>query len=449
MTFKKRYLIILIANTILSLLFLSAIPIGAHNFFSSTEYNNTGLVAQKRFHKELYARLLNKENLLNLIEKKRILMIIEQNKGITYSALNELNNLDIKNAITKFAINGKNNTGNFSYRTEPFRYKDTYGVFVFMIDKTTISGYIRLYLIPILILSSLFLFILPTLINFKLLYTLKMSFVKLEEAANKVSNGEFELNLVRDHKDELYNFYESFNSMGLMLKENRDQKARIIMSISHDLKTPLTSMKGYIEAFNDKVVPKGKEDKYFKIITDKSNTLEERINTLVEYSKMETTEWNKTFSKIDFKIFMEEIALAFKDDCLIYNKIFEYKIDLNKINILCDVKLLTRAIENILENAKRYTESRGKISLHVKEVSNKIEIKVTDNGIGIDESDIKYIFEPFYKVEKGRNSKGMGMGLYTVKSIIDNHGGSIKCSSTSTGTTFTIELPTLFERHIS
>ncbi|MGL1889997.1 MAG: HAMP domain-containing histidine kinase [Spirochaetaceae bacterium] len=439
MTFRKRYIIILSINTLLSLLFICAIPFGAYNFFSPSEYKNTGLVSQKKFHKELYARLTNNTAQIDKLNRRHIIMIFEQNSGITYSAVKtDVNDLNINTTITNLKMF---ENSSFSYRTEPFKFKDSYGIFVFRIDKSTIFGYIRLYLIPILLVSTLIFFIIPALINFKLLYSLKMSFFSLEEAAEKVSKGEFDLNLVRDNKDELHSFYESFNKMGLVLKENRDQKARILMSISHDLKTPLTSMKGYIEAFNDKLVPKDKTEKYYKIIKDKSNILEERINTLVDYSKMETTEWKRTFTTINIKEFLTELTMAFKDDCLIYNRVFDYQIDINdKETLSCDSILLNRAIENILENAKRYTAAEGNISLTATIKQGNLKIIIDDNGKGISDSDIKYIFEPFYKVDKGRNSKGMGMGLYTVKSIIESHRGFITCKSSGSGTTFTIEL---------
>lgn len=273
-----------------------------------------------------------------------------------------------------------------------------------------------------------------------------MSFFKLEEAVNRVSKGDFDLNLVGNKKGELHSFYNSFNNMGRMLKDNRDQKTRLMMSISHDLKTPLTSMKGYIEAFHDNLVPPEKVRKYLNIIKDKSNLLEDRINTLIDYSKLETDEWKNSFTDIRLKPFLSDIALGFKDDCNIYNREFSYTIIIgNKTFIMGDPKLLMRAIENLLENAKRYTQDNGKIIMDVRENNQVLTISISDTGIGISEEDIKFIFKPFYRIEKGRNSKGMGMGLYTVKSIIENHDGKITCTSKQGyGSRFAIDFSNIY-----
>ncbi len=429
MTLKKRYLIILSLNTLMSLIFICAIPFGAYKFFRPVEYKNTSLISQSNFHKELYGILNSDTKTLNELPRgKHIFMVFTQKGGIIYSKdREEIVNVDLDSLIKNIDLM---NNMTFRYRTEPFQYKGDYGIFVFMIDKKSTVGYLRLYLVPILIISTLIFFVIPAIINFKLLYSLKMSFYKLEEAAEKVSKGDFDLNLVRDSKDELHSFYESFNRMGLILKESRDQKARLLMSISHDLKTPLTSMKGYIEAFNDNMVPKEKTSKYFNIIKDKSNILEDRINTLVDYSKIETHEWKKTFCEIKLEPFLNEIVKAFKDDCYIYNRDFFYDINIPKgLTISGDQKLLMRAIENLLENAKRYTNESGKIEFICKLIDEDLAILIKDNGQGISDNDIKYIFEPFFRVDKTRNTKGMGMGLYTVKSIIENHKGEISCES--------------------
>lgn len=440
MTFRKRYIIVLTLNSLFSIIFMSSLPLIVFKYLTPRRYGDTKLIAQQNFHKELYARLTDNEELLKEVPRgPHILMILTRDRGVVYNHNNE----EIEDINIDRALLGVRNLYDIRsrFRTESFIYGDDYGIFVFNIDRKSLIGTVRLYTIPISIFAIICFILLPSIINFSMLYNLKRSFYKLETAADRVSKGDFRINLVRKKKDELYSFYESFNRMGTMLQESRDQKSRLLMSISHDLKTPLTSMKGYIEAFKDNLVPKSKKEEYFNIIVNKSGILEERINNLVDFSKIETSEWKSSFEKINVNSFLTELTLAFKEDCIIYNREFDYSINIPKDFIIVgDIKLLSRAIENLLENAKRYTEDGGKISFNAS-ANNNLVIIISDWGRGISKEDIKYIFEPFYKADKGRNSKGMGMGLYTVKSIIENHEGTIECrSNLGEGSEFTITL---------
>lgn len=441
MTFKRRYIIILTFNTIISLLFTASIPYVSFRYMKPREYKDTGLITLENFHKELYARLTNDQELLNEVPRgPHILMVLTNDRGVVYNKGNkDLKNLDINTAL--YGLRDIYDS-QARYRTETFLYGEDYGLFVFKIDRKSLIGAIRLYLLPITLFIIIVFVILPSSINFALLYNLKKSFSRLERAADDVSRGNFDINLERKKKDELYSFYNSFNRMGKILKENRDQKSRLLMSISHDLKTPLTSMKGYIEAFKDGIIPEEKRDDYLNVISSKSAILEERINGLVDFAKIETNEWKQTFTTVNMLTFLEDIALAFNEDCIIYNREFVYEIGIpENITISGDPKLLNRAIENLLENAKRYSHEGAMIGLSASMKDDNIEIVINDNGKGISQEDLKYIFEPFYRADKSRNAKGMGMGLYSVKSIVESHGGNIVCESEQgVGSRFTITL---------
>lgn len=429
MTFRRRYIIILTVNTIISVIFTASIPYFVHMYLKPREYKDTGLITQENFQKELYARLTNNEELLKEVPRgPHIFMVLTNDRGVVYDQSDEnIENMNVNNALNGLKGIYESQT---RFRTETFLYGDDYGLFVFKIDRKSILGGIRLYLMQITLFIILVFIILPSSINFVLLYNLKKSFSRLERAADDVSNGNFDINLERKKRDELYSFYNSFNRMGKILRENRDQKSRLLMSISHDLKTPLTSMKGYIEAFKDGIIPDNKKSDYLNVISSKSAILEERINSLVDFAKIETNEWKQTFTTVNMLSFLENIALAFNEDCIIYNRDFSYDINVpENISISGDPKLLNRAIENLLENAKRYSQDGAEIGLSASIVESAVEIVIRDNGKGISQEDLKYIFEPFYRADKSRNAKGMGMGLYSVKSIVESHGGQIECES--------------------
>lgn len=429
MTFKRRYVIILAVNTLISILAMGIIPIFAYTHLSPREYGGTGLIASKPFHEELYGRLTGNDKIINnLPDKPKLNLVFTRDKGVVYTS----NSSYIKGFSERNPIEELKQLSSLSFkiRAETFQYKDDFGIFIFEINRKSVVDIIRLYIVPFTMTLLIIFVIIPAIINFSLLFNLKQSFHKFEKAADKISKGDYELNLTRNTKDELFNFYQSFNRMANTLKENRDEKSRLLMSISHDLKTPLTSMKGYIEAFNDGLVSQDKAPKYYTIIKDKTMLLEDRINSLVDFAKLDTTSWIKTFQNIDIYPFILEISQAFKEDSIIYNREFKYAVDIpHETSIMGDPVLFMRAIENLLENAKRYTPTHGKIGLYASIKDETLVIEVNDNGKGIAPEDVENIFKPFYKVDKGRNSIGMGMGLYNVKTIIESHGGNIICQS--------------------
>ncbi len=266
---------------------------------------------------------------------------------------------------------------------------------------------------------------------------------KLEFAIKKISEGELDFTLEKKGKDEFAVIIESFDRMRLALKEEHARKSRFLMAISHDLKTPLTSIRGYVEAIQDGLVTDVETmGRYIGIIANKSTVLEERISSLIDFARMETGEWKIKNRRIYLRSFLENLSRIYKEDCEILDKHYLFECGISdEITVTGDPVLFERALENLFVNSVRHTLSGTEIFFRIYIENDIPVIELGDNGDGIDDKDIRYIFEPFYRGTNSRREQGMGLGLSTAKSIFEAHGWEISVSSEKgKGTVFRIIL---------
>jgi signal transduction histidine kinase len=271
--------------------------------------------------------------------------------------------------------------------------------------------------------------------------SLNRSIGTLETATEKIASGELDFELRAETKDEIGSLTRSFEKMRRQLKENNAQRSRFLMAVSHDLKTPLTAIWGYIEAITDGLA-KSPEllSKYMDIIYSKSKVLEERILQILDFSKMETGEWQKRFEPIDLYGFLTRITHGYREDAAVYGKEFITSLDIEKGTLVMgDEKLLSRAFDNLFSNALRYTGKDDVIELRAFREGEYINIFLKNTGTVISTEEIEHIFEPFYRGTNSRNEPGTGLGLSIVRSILSAHGWEITARSIpDSGTQFCI-----------
>lgn len=264
---------------------------------------------------------------------------------------------------------------------------------------------------------------------------------KLKTATQNIKEGNLDFTLEAEGKDEIAELCVDFEEMRQRLKESSEEKVNfdrqskeLISNISHDLKTPITAIKGYVEGIMDGVADTPeKMDRYIKTIYNKANEMDGLINELTLYSKIDTNRIPYTFNKINvnnyFADCVEELGLDLEARGVDLGY-FNY-VD-NSTQIIADAEQLTRVIHNIVNNSIKYMDkSKGIINIRVKDVGDFIQVEVEDNGKGMAQKDIPHIFERFYRTDASRNSAqgGSGIGLSIVKKIIEDHGGKIWATS--------------------
>lgn len=270
----------------------------------------------------------------------------------------------------------------------------------------------------------------------------------LQKATREIKEGNMDFELeVQDTRDEIGQLCMDFEEMRLRLKESAEEKIQydnetkeLLSNISHDLKTPITAIKGYVEGIMDGVASSPEKlDKYIRTIYNKANDMDRLIDELTFYSKIDTNRVPYVFTKIN-------VASYFKD-CIdeVGIELEAKNIELGYFNyceddtlVIADAEQMKRVINNIISNSVKYLDKRrGIINIRIKDRGDFIQVEIEDNGKGIAQKDLPYIFDRFYRTDSSRNSSqgGSGIGLSIVRKIIEDHGGRIWATSReSTGT---------------
>lgn len=264
---------------------------------------------------------------------------------------------------------------------------------------------------------------------------------KLQEATKQIRDGNLDFTLDVEDDDEIGQLCQNFEEMRIRLKESTEEKIQydkeskeLISNISHDLKTPITAIKGYAEGLMEGVASSPeKRDKYIRTIYNKANDMDRLINELTFYSKIDTNKIPYTFSKINvanyFRDCVEEVGLELEARGIelgYFNFVDE------DVMVIADAEQMKRVINNIIGNSLKYMDKKhGIINIRILDVGDFVQIEIEDNGKGIGQKELPYIFDRFYRTDSSRNSSkgGSGIGLSIVKKIIEDHGGKIWATS--------------------
>lgn len=272
----------------------------------------------------------------------------------------------------------------------------------------------------------------------------KSVFVPVKElnvAMQRIKDGNLDYVLQTNERGEIGELYRNYEDMRMRLKESTEEKVQqenthkeLISNISHDLKTPITAIKGYVEGLMDGVADTPeKRDKYIRTIYNKANDMDKLINELTVYSGIDNNRIPYNFHRINvadyFGDCIEEVGLDLE----------ARNIKLNYSNmtpadtmVIADPEQMKKVINNIIGNSVKYMDKKnGVIDIRIFDMQDSIQIELEDNGKGIAQKDLSKIFERFYRTDTSRNSAqgGSGIGLAIVKKIIEDHGGYIWATS--------------------
>ncbi|MDO4554566.1 MAG: HAMP domain-containing sensor histidine kinase [Lachnospiraceae bacterium] len=287
---------------------------------------------------------------------------------------------------------------------------------------------------------------------------IKMQFIQpllvLEEGIDRMKCGNLDEDIPIISEDEIGEVALSFNQMRDRMKQSVEDRLRyeeenriLISNISHDLKTPITAIKGYVEGIIDGVATTPEMvDRYIKTIYNKAEAMDSMINELAIYSKIDSDTIPYDFKKLNLNGFFLDCLDDLSVDMESKNVEMSYNNYCPKnLNIIADPEQLRRVITNIIMNAVKYNDKEtGRIHICIRPENKAVRIEIEDNGMGIEEKDLPFIFNRLYRADASRSSKrgGTGLGLSIAKKIIEEHGGKIWAKSRiNIGTTiiFTLE----------
>ncbi|MBQ9228589.1 MAG: HAMP domain-containing histidine kinase [Eubacterium sp.] len=256
---------------------------------------------------------------------------------------------------------------------------------------------------------------------------------QMSAAAKRFAVGDFSYRVKVESDDELADLGNAFNDMAEALDKLESSRRSFVANVSHELKTPMTSIAGFIDGILDGTIPRTKQDYYLKIVSDEVRRLSRLVVAMLNMSKMESG---------DFEMKPRDYSLT--DQIIHILLTFEQKIDAKHIEIRgletlgqyrvhADTDMIYQVIYNLCDNAVKFTNDGGYIAISVRDQGEMLEVTVKNSGEGIKSDELSKIFERFYKVDKSRSldAKGAGLGLYIVKIMVEMHGGKIFARSDS------------------
>lgn len=267
---------------------------------------------------------------------------------------------------------------------------------------------------------------------------------KITEATEQYASGNLHYEFSVESEDEMGYLAASLSYMASEIARSEDDQKKFVANVSHDFRSPLTSIKGFLEAMIDGTIPPEMHEKYLLIVLNETERLTKLTNSLLTLNNLNTK--GMMLNKTDFDInqTIRNVAASFEGTCRQKTIGIELVLTGDEMYVLADMDKIQQVLYNLLDNAIKFSHHNSCIKLETTEKHNKIFVSVKDTGIGIPKDDLKLIWDRFYKsdLSRGKDKKGTGLGLSITKEIIQSHGEHINVISTeSVGTEFIFTLP--------
>ena len=412
----------------------------------------------EKFNNRIYLEELN-----DTLKEKLSKLVVRKNNNVIYNSTG-LSSTELINILPEYEIDGSNIVDVATYKGGSYHslikqvdftddFGNTYSVSILTSVKQSVPQ-IRHMIVELIVVIILILVITSLILNLWIYSSIIKPVNKLKLATDNIKEGNFDFEMPKVPHNEIGDACKDFDDMRLILKKSSEDKLQsdkeekeLIRNISHDLKTPLTAIKGYVEGLRDGIADTPeKQAKYVKTIANKVNDMDKLIDELTIYSRLDSNRVLYTFVKFDVSEYF--------DDCCdeIGTELDAAGIELNYRNhikepviIAADPEQLKRVINNIISNSVKYMAEgrKGKIDIDLYDESDYVHIIIADNGKGIAGKDVSHIFERFYRTDESRNSKqgGSGIGLAIALYIVDDHKGKIWAESVEgEGTTMHLNL---------
>ncbi len=267
---------------------------------------------------------------------------------------------------------------------------------------------------------------------------------QVTEAAKQYATGNLEYEIPVYTHDEMGYLSASLNYMAVQLKDMDDYQKKIVANVSHDFRSPLTSIKGYVEAMTDGTIPPELHQKYLKIILFETERLTDLTTDLLTLNEFDTKELLLDKIEFDIQEMIKNTAASFEGVCTPKHITIELLLLPGTVIVFADRRKIQQVLYNLIDNAIKFSENDSSITVEVVEKNEKVFISVKDHGIGIPRKELNKIWERFYKsdLSRGKDKKGTGLGLSIVKEVIQAHDEHINVISTEgVGTEFIFSLP--------
>ena len=343
---------------------------------------------------------------------------------------------DLYQGMTDFPI--------MSYARPVINHEDKYeGAIFFHVNMSTVNESIRQVYLDIM-LSSCIAVILAILVVSYITGRITKPVINMNRIVKRYSSGDFEMRIPLETSDEIGQLAASFNVMADELNNLEEARRNFVANVSHELRSPLTSMRGFLEAMQDGTIPEAEHSKYLNIVISENKRMSDMVNDLLDLARIESGQIIIKPEVFDINELIRRTLITF--EARIGQKHLEVIVDLGggACFVKADPSQIAQVLRNLIDNAIKFSPDSGTLTLGTHALRRQVSVMVADSGCGIDKSDLEHIFERFYKAEKAHTPKGgtgTGLGLSIAKRIIDQHQQTIRVQSApEEGTTFIFTL---------
>lgn len=316
--------------------------------------------------------------------------------------------------------------------------------FVFAVSNAMSSGEIIKTLLGMYALSALLPLVFMFIAEYSLVYRYTKPLKYMSVAAKSIARGDFSKRVPVMSNDEIGELSVLFNRMSESLSKSEKTGKSFIANVSHELKTPMTTISGFIDGIIDGTIDESQQEHYLQIVSAEVKRLARLVQSMLSLTKLESDDnplKQENFRPSDTII---NIVVSMEQSISSKNINIEGLVGLSQTVISADIDLIHQVFYNLTDNAVKFTPNGGTISFDLHRIDDMLEFKIKNTGEGIPQNDLPHIFERFYKIDKSRsaNKESLGLGLYICKTIAELHKGSIKVESDSESyTEFTVVLP--------
>lgn len=268
----------------------------------------------------------------------------------------------------------------------------------------------------------------------------------MAKVATAFGHGDFEgrVKLQNGYSEEMQELSLAFNNMASTLQKSEYQRQEFVANVSHELKTPMTTISGYVDGILDGTIPRERQSYYLQIVSDETKRLSRLVRSMLDISKLQDQvipEERKLH--LDLEDAMGQVLITFEKKIL--DKKLDVQVDMpeHPVFTMADPDAITQVIYNLIDNAVKFCPQEGTLGLTIREGGGKAYVSVSNNGDTIPPEELPLVFDRFHKMDKSRsqNRDGWGLGLYIVKKLIDSHGENISVTSRDGKTEFTFTMP--------
>ena len=381
----------------------------------------------------------------------RVLVYIDRSLLNDQEVLSTLDSEELNNTLSRVSageeveITTKADSGTMFTVAIPWKQGNrVMGAVVIQTAAQIINTNFQRTLIPVLI-AALATTVLAVILFLWLARQLTRPLTQMELSANAIAQGNFSIRASETGTREIRALASSFNDMAIQMESLESSRRDFIANVSHELRSPLTSVQGYLQGIQDGTFPKEDQSKYLSVALEETQRLSKLVSDLLNLSRIERDDIPLNYSDFDLNELARRVLIT--KEAQIESHQIEIEVDFaeEQCRVHADSDRITQVLINLLDNALKFTPDNGRIAMSTRTELRKAVFRISDSGPGISPEDAPHIFDRFYKADKAHTGHGTGLGLAICKKIIEKHGEHIVLINSDSGATFEFTLTTASE----